>query len=210
MGMIRSLFGLVFGTAGKARALGQSVTAVAEVFRPNATRQMELGHDAFMAAHASHAAEYQHARPGWFDTFVNGLNRLPRPMLAIGTLALFVYAMADPPGFTLRMQGLAEVPEPLWWLLGAVVAFYFGAREAHHLRCMKGTLPAPKPAPAPSATPAPVSGLASALAPAQSAASNPALAEWQATDARANPEPRRSGDLREPQRPQERQSPRSN
>jgi hypothetical protein len=26
------------------------------------------------------------------------------------------------------------VPEPLWWLLGAVVAFYFGAREAHHLR----------------------------------------------------------------------------
>jgi len=26
------------------------------------------------------------------------------------------------------MQGLALVPEPLWWLLGAVVSFYFGAR----------------------------------------------------------------------------------
>ena len=27
------------------------------------------------------------------------------------------------------MQGIALVPEPLWWLLGAVVSFYFGARH---------------------------------------------------------------------------------
>ena len=27
------------------------------------------------------------------------------------------------------MQGLALVPEPLWWLLGVVVSFYFGARH---------------------------------------------------------------------------------
>jgi len=26
------------------------------------------------------------------------------------------------------MAGLALVPEPLWWLLGAIVSFYFGAR----------------------------------------------------------------------------------
>ncbi|MDX5349317.1 MAG: holin family protein, partial [Paracoccaceae bacterium] len=26
------------------------------------------------------------------------------------------------------------VPEPLWWLLGAIVAFYFGARETHYFR----------------------------------------------------------------------------
>jgi hypothetical protein len=32
------------------------------------------------------------------------------------------------------MAGLAGVPEPLWWLLGAVVGFYFGARELHYLR----------------------------------------------------------------------------
>ena len=35
-----------------------------------------------------------------FDRFVNGLNRLPRPMLALGTLGLFVYAMAAPRGFS--------------------------------------------------------------------------------------------------------------
>ena len=27
------------------------------------------------------------------------------------------------------MQGIALVPEPLWWLLGVVVSFYFGARH---------------------------------------------------------------------------------
>ena len=49
--------------------------------------------------------------------------------------------MADPDGFARRMQALALVPEPLWWLLGAVVAFYFGAREAHHARLGKFTPP---------------------------------------------------------------------
>ena len=42
--------------------------------------------------------------------------------------------MAEPPGFSVRMEGLQLVPEPLWWLLGAVVSFYFGARELHHQR----------------------------------------------------------------------------
>lgn len=162
--MIRSLFGVLFGSAGAAGALGKGVTRVAEVFRPNATRAMELGYDAYAAAHASHLAEFQHARAGWFDSFVNGLNRLPRPMLALGTLGLFVYAMADPAGFAYRMQALATVPEPLWWLLGAVVAFYFGAREAHHARLGKFT---PPPVP-----PASVS--------AQGPLPNPALSDWRA------------------------------
>lgn len=165
--MMRSLFGLVFGGAREARALGTGVAGVAEVFRPNATRRMELGHEAYIAAHASHGAEFEYARPGWFDCFVNGLNRLPRPMLALGTLGLFVHAMVDPPGFAARMRGLAEVPEPLWWLFGAVVAFYFGAREAHYLR--HGAIRKV------SAAPEPLSGDAGA---GPQDTENPALAEW--------------------------------
>ena len=134
MGVIAKLFSAVFGSAARTAAIGQTVTQVAEVFRPNATRALELGHDAYLAAHASHTAEFQNPRAGWFDRAVNALNRLPRPLLALGTLALFGYAMVDPTGFSQRMAALALVPEPMWWLLGAVVAFYFGAREAHHLR----------------------------------------------------------------------------
>jgi excisionase family DNA binding protein len=58
-----------------------------------------------------------------------GINRIPRPALALGTLGLFVTAMVDPIWFAARMQGIALVPEPLWWLLGVVVSFYFGARH---------------------------------------------------------------------------------
>lgn len=80
------------------------------------------------------AAEYNLPANGYFDRFVNVLNRLPRPTLALGTVGLFVHAMIDPIGFSYRMQGLAAVPDPLWWLLGAVVSFYFGARELHYSR----------------------------------------------------------------------------
>lgn len=166
---LRSLFGLVFGGAREAASLGSAVQGVAEVFRPNATRQMELGHEAYVAAHATHGAEFAHARAGWFDGFVNGLNRLPRPMLALGTLGLFAYAMVDPEGFALRMRGLAEVPEPLWWLLGAVVSFYFGAREAFYLRRNRGGGDAPVGA---VAAPRP------ADPPARPASPNSALEDW--------------------------------
>jgi len=191
MGLMRSLIGALF-LRGGAESLGRTVGDVAQVFRPNATRRMELGHDAFAAAHASHGAEFAHARPGWFDTLVNGMNRLPRPLLALGTLGLFVYAMADPPGFTLRMRGLAEVPEPLWWLLGAVVAFYFGAREAHHLREHRpvaqrapahGT-PAAPPAAPPAALrddlPAPPGPVTAASPGMADDSPNPALSDWRA------------------------------
>ena len=130
MGLIDNLF----GPAAATKALGEAATGVAEVFIPNATKKMQAAHDAYMAALDEHGEEFKYASPGLFDRFVNGLNRLPRPMLALGTLGLFVYAMIDPVHFAERMIGLNYVPEPLWWLLAAIVGFYFGAREAHYLR----------------------------------------------------------------------------
>jgi hypothetical protein len=130
MGMI----GRVLGGPGAVTALGEAAKGVAETFVPNATRRMELSAEAQMAALRQLGEEYGHPALGWFDRMVNGLNRLPRPMLAFGTLGLFVYAMIDPASFAARMVGLNAVPEPLWWLLGAVVAFYFGARETFYFR----------------------------------------------------------------------------
>ncbi|MCT8328630.1 holin family protein [Albidovulum sediminis] len=161
MGLISRLIGAPAATS----ALGQAVVDVAGAFTPNATRRMEAAQAAYIAALDEFGAEFQFVRAGPFDRFVNGLNRLPRPMLAFGTLGLFVYAMVDPEGFARRMVGLEHVPEPLWWLLAAIVGFYFGAREAHHFRS--------RAAPSPTATP-------TAPAEAQEAAprANPALEEW--------------------------------
>ncbi|MFN3642205.1 MAG: holin family protein [Gemmobacter sp.] len=153
------LIGKVFGAPQAVATLGAAVRDVAEVFTPNATAEAAAAAAQAQAALAQHAAEFGHAGSR-FDRLVDGLNRLPRPALALGTLGLFVHAMADPAGFAVRMQGLAYVPEPLWWLLGAIVAFYFGAREAHYIRIRAQTPPAPPP-----------------VAPPPHSA-NPALDEW--------------------------------
>lgn len=117
-----------------ATALGSAVGGVAEIFVQNATRRMELDEAAHAQAVTQFGQEFNAHYGGWFDSIINGLNRLPRPLLALGTMALFGYAMVEPTGFGLRMEGLQQVPEPLWWLLGAIVGFYFGAREAHYFR----------------------------------------------------------------------------
>lgn len=126
--------GKLVGVPAAMTALGQAAEGLAEVFVPSATKRMELSAEAQMAALRQLGEEYQHPALSWFDRMVNGLNRLPRPMLAFGTLGLFIYAMVDPEAFAKRMVGLNAVPEPLWWLLGAIVAFYFGARETHYFR----------------------------------------------------------------------------
>ena len=163
--------GLVAG-GGAVEQLGRAARGVAEVFHPNATQADRLGHEAQQAALDQLGAEFELERRGLFDRFVDGLNRLPRPMLALGTLALFIFAMAEPVAFAARMEGLAYVPEPLWWLLGAIVGFYFGAREMHYLR-------RPDPAPIP-VRPEPVhSAWQPGEQPDEETPDNPALADWE-------------------------------
>ena len=123
MGLIREIFGL-----------GRTVKDVAEIFTVNKTRAAEFEHIEHAAVLEQFGKEFQHRRVGWFAGFVDGLNRMPRPVLALGTVGLFVFAMVDPVAFSSRMVGLDSVPTELWWLLGAVVSFYFGARELHYVR----------------------------------------------------------------------------
>jgi hypothetical protein len=194
---LRSILRVLFGD-------GRNVAAeMVEVFRPNAEASEQRAFDARAAALAQLAAE-RGARGIW-GGFVDGLNRLPRPALAFGTIGLFVYAMAEPVGFAERMVGLGYVPDPLWWILGAIVTFYFGARELHHarnsgvaagvrdglrtladiapeMRALSDQIAASRPAPeAASAAPVP-DGEPAGLDrdPALRFADNPALAAWAA------------------------------
>ena len=123
MGLIDKLIGLVFGNGGS------MVRDTVEVFRENAESGAQRSAAAQDQATSQFGAEFTVDRQGAFDRFMDGVNRLPRPALALGTLGLFVAAMVDPIWFAARMQGIALVPEPLWWLLGVIVSFYFGARH---------------------------------------------------------------------------------
>lgn len=180
MGLISGLMGFLFGD-------GRNVVAeTAEVFRENTEKGAARAADAKSASLAQFAAEFVHPRRGLFDRLVDALNRLPRPALALGTIALFVVAMIDPARFVTGMEGLALVPEPLWWLMGAIVSFYFGARHQaksqDFQRAMTVALAtAPARASAPPVAPARAAE-AEAEATGGSVSNNAALRDWQAVD----------------------------
>lgn len=163
MGMIQSVMSFIFGDGRNV------VTETVEVFRENADKGAQRAATVQGETLKQFAAEFAHPRKGVFDRMIDGINRLPRPLLALGTIGLFVSAMFDPDWFASRMTGIALVPEPLWWLMGAIVSFYFGARHQAKGQefqrsvvqtvAMRDALKAPAPAKMPD---------------------NPALSDWQA------------------------------
>ncbi len=166
MGLIERIMSGVFGG-------GRNIVAeTVEVFRENAENGAVRAADQHAAALAQFASEFSHPRQSGFDRFIDGLNRLPRPMLALGTIGLFVMAMVDPIWFGLRMVGISAVPEPLWWLMGAIVSFYFGAR--HQVKGQEFQRQAAQTVVAANVVAQPTGGLAE----------NAALRDWQGGDGR--------------------------
>ncbi|QJF50915.1 holin family protein [Roseobacter ponti] len=123
MGLITGILTAIFG--GGRNVLRET----AEVFRENAEGDAVRDQELRIESLKQYAREFESKRDGLFDRIMDGINRIPRPALALGTLGLFIAAMVDPVWFAARMQGITLVPEPLWWLLGVIVSFYFGARH---------------------------------------------------------------------------------
>ncbi|MEM5476925.1 holin family protein [Pacificibacter sp. AS14] len=122
MGIVQILGQLLFGNGTNV------IKETAEVFMENTENGSIREATLRAAAMDQFAKEFAVARTGRFDRFMDGLNRVPRPLMAFGTIGLCVAAMVNPIWFAARMQGISLIPEPLWWLMGAIVSFYFGAR----------------------------------------------------------------------------------
>lgn len=124
-----SLWGAVTGLFRPAKEL-------VEVFKPNAEREAARGHQERMALSEQDlasleqfAAEFQSTRTSTaWDSFIDGLNRLPRPLITLGILGLFVLAPADPIRFLEIAQAYQIMPDGFWALLSIIIAFYFGGR----------------------------------------------------------------------------------
>jgi Holin of 3TMs, for gene-transfer release len=107
-----------------------------EVFKPNAEMEAMRGHEETMAmsqqdlaALRQFAAEFHgRERRTWWDSLVDGLNRLPRPLITLGILAFFVLAPLEPVRFLEVAKVYELMPDGFWALLSVIVAFYFGGR----------------------------------------------------------------------------------
>ena len=128
MALITQVFDMLFG--GGRNLLRDT----SNLLRPNPESADARASDLQAAALAQFAAEFRQPQRSGFDRAMDGLNRLPRPLMALSVIGLFAFAIIDPVAFAARMTGLAAIPEPLWGLLGAVVSFYFGVREMYYAR----------------------------------------------------------------------------
>jgi Holin of 3TMs, for gene-transfer release len=107
-----------------------------EVFKPNAEGEAQRGHAERLALSAQDlasleqfAGEFQpRTNPTWWDSFIDGLNRVPRPLITLGVLAFFVLAPIDPLRFAQIARAYELMPDGFWALLSIIVAFYFGGR----------------------------------------------------------------------------------
>ena len=118
-----------------------------------------------------------------FRSFLDSLNHLPGPIVVITTTVMIGFAMISPDAFAARMNGLNQVPEPLWWLMGGLVSFYFGTREIRQARIralFEALAAAVLPGNVEDGAPAPVPDLAPGLPMPDSFADNAALRDWAA------------------------------
>ncbi|MEM7296188.1 MAG: 3TM-type holin, partial [Pseudomonadota bacterium] len=90
MGIIDGIFGTLFG--GRQNVVRDTI----EVFRENSEAGAARAHEVRLGALNQFAAEFAHARHNPFDRLIDGLNRIPRPAMALGTLGLFASAMMAP------------------------------------------------------------------------------------------------------------------
>jgi hypothetical protein len=124
MGLIRQILATLFGTNSAA------VRELVEVFKVNAEGASQRGHDLDSATLNQFAAEFvARAQRTWWDSLVDGLNRLPRPALTLGVFALLVWTVIDPVFMAEVFTAWAIIPIEVWGLITIVVTFFFGGRQ---------------------------------------------------------------------------------
>jgi hypothetical protein len=96
------------------------------IFGDKSAREMAAG-QADMAAQAQYASEFREDR-NWFDSLIDGINRLVRPTLVFTVFTMFPMAYYNPQEFAILMSSLALIPEPVWTLFFLIVGFYLPSR----------------------------------------------------------------------------------
>ena len=88
---------------------GENTRKTIEIFRENREAAAERDEARINAALNQFSMEFQQANRSGFDRLIDGINRLPRPMMAFGVIGLFYSAMADPDWFIARMKDRKSV-----------------------------------------------------------------------------------------------------
>lgn len=116
-------------TGGIIEGAGKVATDVGKTFFGDKSEKEKHISDEQIAVLNQYSAEFiARAQRTWWDSFVDGVNRLVRPGLALGAQVAFVWVYVDPVGFAECMKALQLVPEMLWYIWITIFGFFFGGR----------------------------------------------------------------------------------
>lgn len=115
--------------------VGNTVVNIKGAWSGNQRERDQQYNSQFMSGMQSYAAEYapRNNRTRW-DSFWDGINRMPRPLIVVTIFLYFGLAYFNPTEFQVLNLVLDGVPDQMWWVMSSVVGFYFVAREFHKSR----------------------------------------------------------------------------
>lgn len=110
--------------------VGNTVVDVTKVFKGSESDRENNTHQQYLASMQAFSNEFapKQNRTKW-DSFWDGINRMPRPLIVIAIFSYFGLSYYSPTEFQALNVALDTVPEQMWWIMTAVVSFYFAARE---------------------------------------------------------------------------------
>ena len=86
-----------------------------------------------------YAAEFLRPPRTWWDSLVDGFNRLIRPVIVCHTLFFMILVVTNPQKGQVIALALSTIPEALWWIIGSVILFYFGSRMTEKIMINRTT-----------------------------------------------------------------------
>ena len=122
---IKAAWNAVFGGSTSGKSVAETVAETVDNYAPGQVTQHKMEvEDVKVGDESQQAArQFQATKMGttWFDTLIDGLNRLPRPLFALWAFGELSGLLSVPPGLNTLHPIVLNI---IWTIIG----FYFGIR----------------------------------------------------------------------------------
>ncbi|NIU83357.1 MAG: hypothetical protein GWN64_07720 [Candidatus Thorarchaeota archaeon] len=126
---IGTIIGKVFSGAGQATSkIMGSVADIKRIAKVDKTQQENNLHAETVQMLKAYAAEMGKENKNLWDSIVDGINRLVRPILALIAISLFLICLIYPNYAKNVSVAFYGLPNNLYYILLTIISFYFGGR----------------------------------------------------------------------------------
>lgn len=123
-GWATKLGGLLFGSNSSDKGVIDSISDTVDKWSPSETTRHKMSIEDQQAGDSSQESARRlklHSGSTWFDSLIDGLNRLVRPVMTFWVFGILTGMLGIP-------SHLADIPPMLWNIIWTIVTFWFGSR----------------------------------------------------------------------------------